>query len=128
MTNNDQLQEMLLKYGYTFDADDIKGIKIRQDVLQEEADADTPPGTPPRPPKVAKQLLMMMYTCAVEGCGTKQARTFSKQSYEKGVVLVRCEGCNNLHLIADNLGWFEPDGIFKGRKVNIETLLKEKGE
>lgn len=71
---------------------------------------------------------MMMYTCAVEGCGTKQARTFSKQSYEKGVVLVRCEGCNNLHLIADNLGWFEADGVFKGRKVNIETLLKEKGE
>ena len=31
VTNNDQLQEMLLKYGYTFDVDDIKGIRIRDD-------------------------------------------------------------------------------------------------
>jgi len=65
-------------------------------------------------------MLMMMYTCAVEGCGTKQARTFSKDSYNLGVVLLRCEGCNNLHLIADNLGWFEKDGQYKGRSLNIE--------
>ena len=71
---------------------------------------------------------MMMYTCAVEGCDTKQARTFTKESYNHGVVLLRCEGCNNLHLIADNLGWFESDGQYKGNNTNIETILASKGE
>jgi hypothetical protein len=64
-------------------------------------------------------LLMMAFTCTK--CDTKQARTFSKDSYQNGVVLVRCGGCNNLHLVADNLGWFR-DG-----KTNIEDLMKEKG-
>ena len=122
VTNNDQLQDMLLKYGYTFDEDDIKGIRIRDDAPDQQQPNS---GGKPKPPR---QLLMMMYTCAVEGCGTKQARTFTKKSYEKGVVLVRCEGCDNLHLIADNLGWFEDDGVFKGRAVNVETILKQKGE
>ena len=39
-----------------------------------------------------------------------------------GVVLIRCEGCDNLHLIADNLGWFR-DEI-----VNIEQRMKEQGK
>ena len=38
------------------------------------------------------------------------------------MVLIRCEGCDNLHLIADNLGWFRDEG------VNIEQLMKEKGK
>ncbi len=50
-------------------------------------------------------LFAIMFTCGV--CDTRQARTFSKKSYEEGVVLIRCEGCDKLHLIADNLGWFE---------------------
>jgi protein import protein ZIM17 len=37
-------------------------------------------------------------------------------------VLIRCEGCDNLHLIADNLGWFRDEN------VNIEQLMKEKGK
>ena len=71
---------------------------------------------------------MMMYTCAVEDCDTKQARVFSKKSYESGVVLLRCEGCNNLHLIADNLGWFENDGVYKGKGLNIEDIMRQKGD
>ena len=63
---------------------------------------------------------MLMYTCGV--CSTKQGRTFSKDSYTKGVVLLRCEGCDNLHLIADNLGWFREEN------TNIEDLMREKGE
>ena len=69
----------------------------------------------------------MMYTCDHKGCNTKQARTFSKDSYYFGVVLVRCDGCNNLHLVADNLGWFEQDGVYRGKSINVETLLKNKG-
>jgi len=37
-------------------------------------------------------------------------------------VLLRCETCNSLHLIADNLGWFNDE------KSNIETIMEEKGE
>ena len=45
-----------------------------------------------------------------------------QKSYNEGVVLVRCPGCNNLHLIADHLGYFDDDS------VNIEQILKAKGE
>ena len=62
----------------------------------------------------------MAFTCTK--CETKQAKTFSKESYEQGVVLLRCDGCENLHLIADNLGWF------RDSKVNIEQIMAEKGE
>ena len=37
-------------------------------------------------------------------------------------MLIRCEGCDNLHLIADNLGWFRDEN------VNIEQLMKEGGK
>ena len=32
---------------------------------------------------------------------------FSKHSYEKGVVIIQCDGCKGNHLIADNFGWFD---------------------
>jgi len=56
-------------------------------------------------------------------CNTRNSRRFSKLSYEKGIVIVECDGCGNNHLIADNLGWFPDTGC-----RNIEEILSSKGE
>lgn len=56
-------------------------------------------------------------------CGTKINKTFSRVAYEKGLVLVRCDGCGVRHLIADNIGWFQHvpgknlDDYYPGRVV-----------
>ena len=63
---------------------------------------------------------MMMMTCTV--CGTKQTKIFTKRAYYKGSVLIRCEGCPTVHLVADNLGWFEDEA------TNIEKIMAKKGE
>lgn len=65
--------------------------------------------------------LQIVFTCTV--CNTRNSRKFSKVSYEKGIVIVECDGCGNNHLIADNLGWF-PDTKCK----NIEEIMAAKGE
>ena len=49
-------------------------------------------------------LYVLMFTCGQ--CNAKQIKSFTKNAYHKGVVLVRCEGCDKIHLVADNLGWF----------------------
>ena len=63
--------------------------------------------------------LAIVYTCKV--CETRSIKQFSEHSYKKGVVLIRCPGCQNNHLIADNLGVFE-DGF------NIEQAMAKLGE
>ncbi|KAG2328978.1 hypothetical protein Bca4012_021406 [Brassica carinata] len=62
---------------------------------------------------------MMVFTCKV--CETRSTKMASRESYEKGVVVVRCEGCDNLHLIADRLGWF-------GEPGSVEELLAARGD
>ncbi|CCG83407.1 DNL zinc finger domain-containing protein [Taphrina deformans PYCC 5710] len=46
----------------------------------------------------------------------------TKQAYTKGTVLIQCPSCKNRHLIADNLK------IFSDTNINIEDILREKGE
>ncbi|GFS35513.1 Zim17-type zinc finger protein [Actinidia rufa] len=55
----------------------------------------------------SRHNLAMVFTCKV--CETRSIKTMCRESYEKGVVVARCGGCNNLHLIADHLCWFVED-------------------
>ncbi|CUM64210.1 uncharacterized protein PRCAT00001804001 [Priceomyces carsonii] len=70
--------------------------------------------------KIDDPQLMIAFTC--KKCNTRSSHTFSKQAYQKGTVAIQCPGCKNRHLIADNLN------IFKDKKVNLEDILRAKGE
>ncbi|XP_043224114.1 DNL-type zinc finger protein-like [Amphibalanus amphitrite] len=65
--------------------------------------------------------LALAFTCKV--CNTRVQKLISRLSYERGVVIVECDGCRNRHLIADHLGWFKH---VQGRTV--EEILAQKGE
>lgn len=43
-------------------------------------------------------------------------------AYNEGVVIVRCPGCDNLHLIADRLDWFQEGN------VDVHDLIQRYGE
>ena len=73
--------------------------------------------------------LAIVFTCTV--CSTRSAKKFSEQAYNHGVVLVRCPGCQNLHLIADRLGFFtddEIDGDGDGSGWDIQKALEKRGD
>lgn len=63
---------------------------------------------------------LFAYTCAP--CGERQTRSLSKRAYHHGVVVLRCQGCERLHLVADNLGWFG-EGT-----TSAEALAERAGE
>lgn len=65
-----------------------------------------------------KRQLVMMFTCVQ--CEVRSAKAFSKEAYQRGVVMIECPGCGGRHLIADHLGWF-------GEKGTVEDFAKERG-
>jgi mitochondrial protein import protein ZIM17 len=50
-------------------------------------------------------------------CQKRSEETFTKQAYHHGTVIIRCEGCRNLHLIADHLR------IVSETRVELEDIL-----
>uniref|UniRef100_A0A0K0CYW7 DNL-type domain-containing protein n=1 Tax=Angiostrongylus cantonensis TaxID=6313 RepID=A0A0K0CYW7_ANGCA len=65
-----------------------------------------------------QRRLAVQFTCGV--CGNQRFQgpnIFSRNSYEKGVVIVRCDRCQNHHIIADNLGWFKDFEVYGKRVV-----------
>ena len=64
--------------------------------------------------------MILVYTCKV--CESRSAKKITKHAYTHGCVVVRCGGCDNLHLIADRKGLFE-DGNW-----DIKQYLESHGE
>jgi protein import protein ZIM17 len=64
--------------------------------------------------------MILMFTCTV--CDTRSAKKISKQGYNHGIVIVRCPGCNNRHLISDRMGVFEDSGW------DVQQHLGKEGE
>ncbi|UJR24792.1 hypothetical protein I4U23_006167 [Adineta vaga] len=73
----------------------------------------------------ASKRMGIQFRCKV--CDHTLQKTFTRQSYEQGIVIIRCDSCTNLHLIADNLGWFK-DLTENGKFKNIAQMLQAKGE
>ena len=66
--------------------------------------------------------LAIIYTCKV--CNTRSAKKFTEQAYKNGLVMIRCPGCQNLHLIADRLGVFDDSS----GGWDIQKYLESMGE
>ncbi|KAH9893225.1 DNL zinc finger-domain-containing protein [Cubamyces lactineus] len=71
--------------------------------------------------------LSLTFTCTVEACHTRSTHQFTRRSYERGIVIVQCPGCQNRHLIADHLGWFK-ESTKDGQMKTVEDLVRAKGE
>lgn len=87
--------------------------------LPQQHQAAAPPATDAAPKPEPEARLALLFTC--NKCDNRAMRSFSKQAYQNGVVIVQCPGCQARHLIADNLGWF-------GGRRNVEEMAADQGQ
>ncbi|KIJ65180.1 hypothetical protein HYDPIDRAFT_175201 [Hydnomerulius pinastri MD-312] len=89
----------------------------------------SPSSTPAQQVKFdpAEPRLAIAFTCTADDCNHRSAHTFTKRSYERGIVIIQCPSCKNRHLIADHLGWFKDDTA-EGKLRTIEDILRARGE
>jgi len=69
--------------------------------------------------KYGDSKMALYFTCKV--CDMRMGKQISRQAYDNGVVIARCDGCENLHLISDKLGYF-------GETWDIDRFMKEEGD
>jgi protein import protein ZIM17 len=87
---------------------------LEQEHLLTEGEFKNIPGS-----QTGGEKMVIQFTCNV--CNVSSMKKFSKNSYEHGVVLVRCPSCQNLHVIADRLGYFGD------KDWDIEKHIQEQG-
>ncbi|GER36206.1 Zim17-type zinc finger protein [Striga asiatica] len=69
-----------------------------------------------------KHDLGILISCKV--CEARSFKTMARDSYQKGVVIAKCDPCGNLHLIADRLGLFGEE-IKTSPCFTVNLTLKE---
>lgn len=76
--------------------------------------------TPQNSEAEVPQIYQLVFTCTP--CKERSSHNISKQGYHHGAVLITCPGCKARHVISDHLG------IFSDEKVDIEDLMRQKGQ
>lgn len=75
--------------------------------------------------EVASRKFQLQYTCKL--CDTRNVIKVNRIAYRKGIVIAKCKGCENKHLIADNLNWLSGFDYDNGEK-NIEQYMENRNE
>ena len=73
--------------------------------------------------EVASRKFQLQYTCKL--CDTRNSIKVTRIAYQKGIVIATCKGCENKHLIADNLNWLSGFDYDNGER-NIEQFMKNR--
>ena len=75
--------------------------------------------------QIASRKFQLQYTCKI--CNTRNSIKVTRIAYRKGIVIAKCKGCDNKHLIADNLNWLSGFDYDNGER-NIEQFMENRSE
>eukprot|EP00741_Cyanophora_paradoxa_P019539 tig00021127_g18861.t1 len=53
---------------------------------------------------VGTQKVKLMFTCKI--CDTRSSKMVNRLSLQQGICIIKCDGCDKRHIMADNLGWY----------------------